>query len=260
MGKKYDKNDFVETPIINIEENGVRQVETQQDRVPEEIPREKNNHIEDIKKRRSSLRRSINCGSGATFRAACAAVDPSLPPADKKRKITELCLNQTLMEMKLNALEKEQDAVAAFSESLRNKMEEILHQVQSSAGDEQPAHKQETQTRTAIKKMKEEKVLWNEEFKNRREAYLEARNKLKDVLKGKLYIETARLKSEDVKFLNSLPDFAAVNKKIVSYQTRHYIGLVHLELNSQRVHHSLAVLGRQLDEVQHVIIPAFEWT
>lgn len=260
MGKEYDKNDIVESTKISIEENFVRQMETQKDRVPEEIPREKNGRIYDIEKRRSSLRRSINCGSGATFRAACAAVDPSLPPADIKCKITELCLNQTLLEMKLNALEKEQDAVAAFSESLRNKVEEILHKVQSLTGDELPAHKQETQTRTAIKKMKEEKVLWNEEFKKRREAYLEARNKLKDVMKGKLHIETARLKSEDVKFLKSLPDFTAINNKIVSYQNRHYIGLVHLENNSQRIHRSLAMLGRQLDEVQHVIIPTFKWT
>lgn len=39
------------------------------DQIPEEIPREKNKHIDDIKKRRSSLRRSITGGSGSTFRS-----------------------------------------------------------------------------------------------------------------------------------------------------------------------------------------------
>lgn len=160
--------------------------------------------------------------------------------------------------MKLNALEKEQDVVEAFSESLRDKMEEILKNVQSSAGDE--AHKQETQTRAAIKEMKEEKLLWNEEFKKRREAYLDAKSKLKDVLKGKVQIETGHLKSEDAKFLKSLPDFVAVNKKIVSYRNRHYIGLLHLEKNSQQLHRSLSAVERQLDEVNRVIVPTFQWT
>ncbi len=192
------------------------------------------------------------------FLVVCSAVDPSLPPSEKKHRITELCLNQTLTEMKFNALEKEQDSVAAFSESLRDKMEEILQKIQSSAADE--AHKQETQTRAAIKQMKEEKLLWNEEFKKRREAYLDAKSKLKDILKGKVQIETGRLKSEDAKFLKSLPDFAAVNKKIVSYKNRHYIGLVHLEKNSQQLHWSLSAVERQLNEVQRVIVPTFQWT
>lgn len=191
--------------------------------------------------------------------AACAAVDPSLPPIEKMCKITELCLNQTLKEIKHNALETEQDAVAVFSERLQNMMEEILHKVKVSAGDKIPAHKQDTQTRTAIKQMKEERSLWNEEFKKRREAYLEARSKLKDVLKGKVRIETTRLKSEDVKFLKDLPDFTAINERIVSYQNRHYIGMVQLEKQSQRIYRSLAKVERKLDEVQDAIVPTFQW-
>ncbi|EFX71120.1 hypothetical protein DAPPUDRAFT_112111 [Daphnia pulex] len=232
--------------------------EPNEDQIPEEFPRERNN-IDDFIKRRPSLRRSITGGgSGSTFRAACAAVDSSLPPSGKKHKITELCLNHTLMEMKFNALEKEQDAVAAYSERLRDNIEDILNKVLISTGE---AHQKfETQTRTAIKQMKNEKLLWNEEYKKRREAYLDAKSKLKDALKGKVQIETGRLKSEDVKFLKSLPDFAAVNKKIVSYQTRHYIGLVHLEKNSQQLHRSLSTVEHQLDEVQRMIVPTFQWT
>lgn len=193
------------------------------------------------------------------FTAACAAVDSSLPPSGKKRKITELCLNHTLKEMKFNALEKEQDAVAAYSERLRDNIEDILNKVLVSTGDK--AHQKfEKRTRSATKQLKNEKLLWNEEYKKRREAYLDAKSKLKDVLKGRVQIETGRLKSEDVKFLKSLPDFAAVNKKIVSYQTRHYIGLVHLEKNSQQLHRSLSTVERQLDEVQSMIVPTFTWT
>jgi hypothetical protein len=161
------------------------------------------------------------------------------------------------MEIKFNALENEHDAVAAFSESLRDKMEEVLSKVQS---PDDEALKKKTQTRIAIKQMKEKKLLWNEEFKKRREAYLDAKSKLKDVLKGTVQIEAGRLKSEDAKFLKSLPDFAAVNKKIVSYQIRHYIGVVHLEKNSQQLYRSLSAVGRQLDEVQRVIVPTFQWT
>ena len=161
---------------------------------------------------------------------ACSVI-ASLPPSEKKQRITEICLNQTLRDLKFNALEKEQDAVAAFSDSLTEKREQILRKVQSS-GNDIPTLKKETQTRMDIKQMKEEKSLWNEEFNKRRQAYQEAKNKLKDALKGKTYIEATRLKSEDVKFLKNLPDFVAVNKRIVSDQNRRAIGLLHLEKNA----------------------------
>lgn len=67
MGKEDEKNDFYITQTISVEEKRVPQMERKKDLVPEEIPKEKNNPIDDIKKRRSSLRRSINGGSGATF-------------------------------------------------------------------------------------------------------------------------------------------------------------------------------------------------
>ena len=190
---------------------------------------------------------------------ACSVIDASLPPSEKKQRITEICLNHTLRDLKFNALEKEQDAVAAFSDSLTEKREQILRKVQSS-GNDIPTLKKETQTRMDIKQMKEEKSLWNEEFNKRRQAYQEAKNKLKDALKGKTYIEATRLKSEDVKFLKNLPDFVAVNKRIVSYQNRHAIGLLHLEKNALRVRSSLAAIEEKLDDVQRAIVPTFHWT
>lgn len=193
-----------------------------------------------------------------SFLVACSVVDASLPPSEKKRRVAELCLSQTLMDLKFNALENEQDTVAAFSENLREKIAKILSKVQIS-GDEVTALKKETQTRTCIKEMKEERMRWNEEFSKRRQAYQEAKNKLKDVMKGKVHIETTRLKSEDLKFLKNLPDFAAVNKRIVSYQNRHCLGIVHLEKNAYRVHRSLSAVDQQLDDVQRTMVPTFQW-
>ena len=76
---------------------------------------------------------------------ACSVI-ASLPPSEKKQRITEICLNQTLRDLKFNALEKEQDAVAAFSDSLTEKREQILRKVQSSGNDVPTLKKRNTDT------------------------------------------------------------------------------------------------------------------
>ena len=49
------------------EETSVGTMETKKDQIPEEIPTLKNKHIDDLKKIRSSIRRSTN-GFSSTFR------------------------------------------------------------------------------------------------------------------------------------------------------------------------------------------------
>lgn len=53
--------------IDGIEMKTFPDIDLKKETIPEEIPKEKNNHIDDIMKRRSSLRRSIN-GSISSFR------------------------------------------------------------------------------------------------------------------------------------------------------------------------------------------------
>lgn len=174
------------------------------------------------------------------------------------RKITELCLNQALVELKFKALENEQDAVFAFTEEFRGKIDDLLKKVEN-CGVQAIAQKQETPTTVHIKQMKEERSLWNEDYSRRRQAYQEAKNKLKDVMKGKAHVEAAKLKPEDVKFLNSLPDFAAMGERLTTYQNRHCIGVIHLEKEARRVYRSLDSIERQLERVQRVIAPPFQW-
>lgn len=196
--------------------------------------------------------------SHSFFPAVCSAVDKSLEPAEKKRRVAEISLNQTLMDLKISALDEENEASLAFSEKLRAKIDDILTQITSGASI--ASKKQETKTITHITLIKAEKAKWNEEFSNRRKSYQEAKSRLKDVLKGKVCIEAHRLKSEDLKFLKGLPDFSGINKKIVTYQNRHCIGLIHLEKNSNRVNRSLAEVERRLNDVQRVLAPPFDWT
>jgi hypothetical protein len=60
---------LIEKTTQNCKEKVTSRMESNKDPIPEEIPREKSKHIDDIKKRRSSLRRSITGGSGSTFRS-----------------------------------------------------------------------------------------------------------------------------------------------------------------------------------------------
>lgn len=86
----------------------------------------------------------------------------SLSPCEKKCQVAELCLNQTLIDLKSNALENEYDATILFSENFREKVQEILGKVQNSE-DKIAAQKQENKLRTHTIQMKEERVLttWN---------------------------------------------------------------------------------------------------
>lgn len=138
-------------------------------------------------------------------------------------------------------------------------MQNILLKVGNSS-DGVGTKKRESKSSKHITQIKEERSLWNEEFHQRRQNYLDARNKLKDVTKRKIQIEATRLKAEDMKFLKGLPDFAAINEKIVSYKNRHAIGIIHLEKNTRRVYRSLAVVEQQLDEAKNIIAPPYQWS
>lgn len=162
------------------------------------------------------------------------------------------------MDLKFRALDNENDAVTAFSNNLRSKMEDILSKISHGVGT--PSQKQETKSVAHISLIEKEKTLWNEEFSNRRKRYQDARQRLKDVLKGQRQIETQqRLNSEDQKFLKGLPDFSSINKKIAVYQNRHCLGLIHLEKVSQRVYRSLEKYECQLNDVQTMLAPPTVW-
>lgn len=184
--------------------------------------------------------------------ALCAGA-ASLPPDAKKRRISELCLNHTLQDYRNAAPDEEQDTVFKIQDLFSKQMENILSKVEHGALSK--ATKQETETRKYIKKLKEENTAWSEEYKKRRQSHKDARAKAKEVQMRNVMIEAARLRSEDSKFMKSLPDFSAVNKRICAYRERHCLGLISLEKSARRVHRILYDADKKLDDVQSAIVP-----
>ncbi len=185
--------------------------------------------------------------------AALCAGAASLPPDAKKRRISELCLNHTLQDYRNTAPDEEQDIVYKIQDLFNKQMEIILNKVE--CGSLSKATKQETETRKYIKKLKEENSAWNDEYKKRRQDHKDARTKAKEVQMRNVMIDAARLRSEDSKFIKSLPDFSAVNKRICSYRERHCLGLISLEKSARRIHRILFDADKKLDNVQSAIVP-----
>ena len=184
--------------------------------------------------------------------ALCAGA-ASLPPDAKKRRISELCLNHTLQDYRNAAPDEEEDTVFKIQDLFTRQMESILSKVEHGALSK--ATKQETETRKYIKKLKEENTAWSEEYKKRRQDHKDARAKVKQVQMRNVMIEAARLRSEDSKFMKSLPDFSAVNKRICTYRERHCLGLISFEKSARRVQRILFDADKKLDDVQSAIVP-----
>ena len=249
--------------------------------IPENLPDEKNGYMENIKKRRSSIRRSVNGGFSSTLRgketsfscrfsdhwiniflkistAACSAVS-SLPPEEKKRRITELCVNQTLADFKNSAEVEDYDLVFLFEEGLRSRLENVLKKIETSEAD--TVQREETQTRKYINQIKEEGEGWKAEFKKRRDCFNETRQKYKITVKSQPQIgedQRSKLRSEDLKFIQDLPDFQKWNDKSNNLFNRHSIGLIHLEKCCLQVQHAL-LNEQELDKAQNRIAPTFDW-
>lgn len=149
------------------------------------------------------------------------------------------------------------DIVIKIEGAFIKQTQELLNKIGNSK--EGTATKQETETRKYIKKLKEETVAWNDEYKKRRQDYKDARARAKDVQKGNIQIEAARLRPEDSKFLKSLPDFRAMNKRIQTYHNRHCLGLIGLEKNARRVHRTMSIIEEQLNQVHATIAQPFSW-
>lgn len=192
------------------------------------------------------------------FFSALSAGASSLPPDAKKRRIGELCLNHTLQDYRNAAPEEEQDMVLKVQDMFIKNMQDILQKAET--GGLGVALKQETETSKYIKQLKEETVAWNDEYKKRREDFKVARATAKEVQKKVIQIEIARLRPEEDKYIKSLPDFAAINKRIQVYQKRHCLGLISLEKNARRVHHVLAHVEKSLEQAKDAIHPTFSFT
>lgn len=177
-----------------------------------------------------------------------------MPPSEKIKRIVELCINHSLLS--LRNTEEDNINFIEFEQAITKKTGDILNKLVAS-GD--TAKKQETETRKQINKFKEERTLWNEEFTTRRQAYTEARAKLKDITKGKVTIDKAPLKPEDIQFLKSLPNLEEVNKRITQYQNRHQIGMIELERSAKTVLNSLTMAERKICKAKKVMVPSFAW-
>lgn len=176
-----------------------------------------------------------------------------MPPKEKKRHITQLCLNQTILDLK-NASEDDYDNIVAFEESLKSKMESILSKVEQSTNEN--LQKTETQIGKNIRRINEEKQQWNEEYKKRHQVQRDARKRFKEVNKGEIKVQKGKLKTEDINFLKNLPDLTAVNRRLAAFQIRNCIGLIHLEKNARRVQYDLSQMHERVDKLTKAITPS----
>jgi len=165
-----------------------------------------------------------------------------LPPQEKKR-VTQLCLNQTIVDLKNNASEEEYETIVAFEESLKEEVESILSKVQQSANEN--LQKTETQIGKHIKRLTEEKQQWNEEYGKRRQAQMDIKLKFRNVAKGEIKIKKSKLKKEDVSFLESLQDLTAVNKRLANLQTQNCLVLNDLEKNARLEQNNISTMHAQ---------------
>lgn len=191
------------------------------------------------------------------FLLAASAAAALLPPQEKKRRVTQLCLNQTIIDLKNNASEEEYENIVAFEESLKEEIESILSKVQQSAN--QNLQKSETQIGKHIKRLTEEKQQWNEEYKKRRQVQMDMKLKFRNVAKGEITIQQSKLKKEDVSFLESLPDLTAVNKRLAALQTQNCLVLNDLEKNARRVQNNLSTMHAQANKLTKAITPSFDF-
>ena len=192
------------------------------------------------------------------FTAACSSVS-SLPPEEKKRRITELCINQTLSDFKNSAEVHDYDLAFLFEEGLRSRLENVLKKIETSEAD--TVHREETQTRKYINQIKEEGEAWKAEFKKRRDSFNETRQKYKLAVKSQPQIgedQFSKLTSKDLKFLQDLPDFQKWNEKSSNLVNRHSICLIQLEKCSLQVQHALHN-EQELDKAHDRIAPTFNW-
>ena len=182
-----------------------------------------------------------------------------MPPEEKKRRITELCVNQTLADFKNSAEVEDYDLVFLFEEGLRSRLENVLKKIETSEAD--TVQREETQTRKYINQIKEEGEGWKAEFKKRRDCFNETRQKYKITVKSQPQIgedQRSKLRSEDLKFIQDLPDFQKWNDKSNNLFNRHSIGLIHLEKCCLQVQHAL-LNEQELDKAQNRIAPTFDW-
>jgi len=153
----------------------------------------------------------------------------------------------------------EYDLAFLFEEGLKSKLEQVLKKIEISEAD--TVRREETQTQKYILQIKEEGEGWKAEFKKRRDSFLQAKQQYKLSMKSKPLIgedQQSKLKSEDLKFLQDLPNFAHWNEKSNNLLNRHRIGLIHLEKYLLQVRHSL-LNEQELDDAHNKIAPTFQW-
>jgi len=143
---------------------------------------------------------------------------------------------------------------------MRKKLEETLSRVTTSEID--TVQKQESQTKRNINRILEEKNQWQVEFQKRRQAYLDAVTKYKEAKKGKLNVDRSqktKLKTRDSKFFEELPDFKELNSKLPVYDNTLFIGLVQMEILSDKIKRELSS-EKKLDVVHDKLtIEPFDW-
>ena len=193
------------------------------------------------------------------FLVACSVLS-SAPPEEKKKRITELCFNHALQSLRQAATDEEYNAVYEFEEQMRKKLDETLSRVTATEVD--TVQKQESQTKRNINRIVEEKNQWQVEFKKRRQAYLDSVTKYKEAKQGKLKVDRSqktKLKTKDSKFLDELPDFKELNSKLPVYDNTLFIGLVQMEILSEKIKRELSS-EKKLDLVHDKLtIEPFDW-
>ena len=158
------------------------------------------------------------------------------------------------------ATDEEYNAVYEFEEQMRKKLDETLSRVTATEVD--TVQKQESQTKRNINRIVEEKNQWQVEFKKRRQAYLDSVTKYKEAKQGKLKVDRSqktKLKTKDSKFLDELPDFKELNSKLPVYDNTLFIGLVQMEILSEKIKRELSS-EKKLDLVHDKLtIEPFDW-